>query len=324
MSQEKLPSLNQQIVQGAAEQLMTSNGQTTTLEVKKHLRSKGYWVVQSDISNLMHAAYLSNRNDWTYVQERYRIYFFKADSNLSLNTYLQKGVQYWTIDAKGKAFTTEEGKGNELVGNFQESSFSSNREMMQAAYALVEKQKKQGFVETNDKRLPLKLRQKVAPYYGQKMLGCSMGFFEAEKLVQQAAIFEVNGQSLEGYLLLNKSAGYTFRWEFPKGLAVVREILEVKKWDATKMEFQEAKLLGEKVKGAEAFDTNGKGIALEDGSYKLLEKQNITETKAILVNNANLYQIECIFEGGNRVVLSKFQWDLEEEILPLVKHWLIK
>lgn len=320
MNQTNLKTLDLTVVQKAAEELMTLNGTTTTLEVKNHLRKKGFLAMQTDVSNLMHACWMKNRHDWQFVQSGgHRTYSFKFDTNESFNFYLEKDDSFWAIAASGKTFVTEEGQVGQ-TGTFEEKSYDTNRKMMWVARSFLELQKEKGFVEATDKRLPLKIRQKFDRFSNQKMTGCKMGFFEAEKWVKQAATFEVNGQQREGYLLLNKSAGYTFSWNLPEDLEAVRLILKSKKWDAAKWGFREAKLLGEKIKAAEAFDA--KGVTLKEGVYQLLEKQTAMETQAILVNNENLYQIECFFEAGERAVLSKFQMDLETEMLPLMTNLL--
>jgi len=320
MNPTQLKPLNTTAIQVAAEYLMTLNGQTNTLEVKSRLRSQRYNASQREVSQGMSNLSTANPRTWEYTQTgKYRSYSFKADTDENMGVYLEKGNLFWAVSLKEKAVVFEEGKRNKN-GVFKEEKYGTNRKAVFEVKAVLREKKLAGFVETTDKRLPLKIRRQFAPYFNKKLTGCIMGFFEAEKLVQQSATFEVNGQKTEGYLLLNKSAGYTFDWELPKDEEVVKKVLESKKWDALRIGYQSAKLLGEKIKDAEAFD--GEGVELREDSYQLLEKKDDFEAQAILVNNENLYKIECLFEGGGRVVLSKFQMDLEEEILPMMK-WLI-
>lgn len=320
MIPSNLKTLTEAATKEAAEYLMTLNNETTTLEVKNRLRSQGYNAAQRQVSQGMDYLYKKHRNTWGYRQpDKYKIYYLSIDTKDILNFYLEKGDAFWAIAASGKAFTIEVGKVGE-TGTFEEKSYETNRKMILIAHTFLELQREKGFVEATDKRLSLKIRKQFERFSNQKMTGCKMGFFEAEKLVKQEATFEVEGKQIEGYLSLTKSAGYTFSWDLPKDLDAVRLVLESQKWDALKWGFRDAKLLGEKIKEAEAY--NGDGVELKERTYTILEKQTAMETQAILVNNENLYQIECFFEGGERAVLSKFQMDLEMEILPLVEEWV--
>ncbi|MEZ4885479.1 MAG: hypothetical protein R3E32_12175 [Chitinophagales bacterium] len=320
MNPTTLKLLTESAIKEAAEYLMTLNNETSTLEVKNHLRSKGFSASQSEVSQGMNDIWTANKNTWAFKQlGAYKLYYLTSDTNKSIHAYLEKGDDFWAIAAKDKSFTIEVGKVGE-TGVFEEKNYDTNRKMAFVAESLLEVQEQKGFVEAKDSRLPLKVRQQFAPYFHQKMTGCKMGFFEAEKLVKQKATFEVGGQQIEGYLLLTKSAGYSFNWSLPKDLEVVKQVLKAKKWDALQLGFEEAKLLGEKVKDAKVFDSEG--TELKDGTYKILAKQTAMETQAILVDNQHLYQIECFFEGGERAVLSKFQMDLEGEMLPLVNRFL--
>ncbi len=320
MNQPSLKMLTEAATKEAAEYLMTLNNETTTLEVKNRLRSQGYSAAQRQVSQGMDYLYKKHRNTWGYRQPgKYKIYYLSIDTKDTLNLYFEKGDSFWAMAANDKTFIMEEGKVG-ATGVFEEKNYDTNRKMMLIANSFLELQKEKGFVEATDKRLPLKTRQKFADYFDKKMTGCKMGFFEAEKIVQQKATFEVNGKQVDGYLLLTKSAGYTFSWDLPKDVDAVRLVLNSKKWDALKWGFREVKLLGEKIKEAEAY--NGDGVQLKEKTYTILEKQTAMETQEIQVNNQNLYQIECFFEGGERAVLSKFQMDLEAEILPLVKEWV--
>ena len=62
MSATAHQAITSDIVKEVAEKLMESNGQTTTLEVKKELRNRGYWAKQKEVSDLMFD--LSNTEDW--------------------------------------------------------------------------------------------------------------------------------------------------------------------------------------------------------------------------------------------------------------------
>ena len=55
-------NINKDIVKQAAEYLILTNGQTTTLEVKTHLRNQNYIAFQSEVSKIMEEIGLEQ--DW--------------------------------------------------------------------------------------------------------------------------------------------------------------------------------------------------------------------------------------------------------------------
>jgi hypothetical protein len=70
--------LTKQAVRDAAEQLITQNGQTTTLEVKTALRNLGYFARQSEVSVLMDE--LCQELSWEFMQNgAFRIYRKRRD-----------------------------------------------------------------------------------------------------------------------------------------------------------------------------------------------------------------------------------------------------
>lgn len=58
--------------------LMCHNGNTTTLEVKQHLRNRGFWAIQSQVSALMFE--LALEMDWQVADTgRFRVYYPTTD-----------------------------------------------------------------------------------------------------------------------------------------------------------------------------------------------------------------------------------------------------
>jgi hypothetical protein len=56
-----------------AERLMSASGQTTTLQVKNHLRNRGFLAFQNEVSAIM--GQLAGENNWRHVHNgQYRIY----------------------------------------------------------------------------------------------------------------------------------------------------------------------------------------------------------------------------------------------------------
>ena len=65
---------NKRSVQKAADHLIAIYGSTTTLEVKKYLRAKGYIAFQRDVSSKMEL--LSDELGWAFMcNGQYRAYF---------------------------------------------------------------------------------------------------------------------------------------------------------------------------------------------------------------------------------------------------------
>jgi len=77
-------------VKQAAEHLLLSNGQTTTLEVKTLLREQGFEAYQADVSQWMDR--LSQELDWEFTfNGRNRTYRYRLDNNFSQNDE----QEYW-------------------------------------------------------------------------------------------------------------------------------------------------------------------------------------------------------------------------------------
>ncbi len=74
--------LNKELVKQAAEHLILSNGITTTLEVKKHLREQGYLAFQREVSRMLET--ISKEHEWRFEYNgKYRIYSFQWDFDIS-------------------------------------------------------------------------------------------------------------------------------------------------------------------------------------------------------------------------------------------------
>lgn len=54
-------TLTRDAVRTVATSLMALHGTTTTLDVKRHLRSRGYWARQADVSAYMHRLAVAER-----------------------------------------------------------------------------------------------------------------------------------------------------------------------------------------------------------------------------------------------------------------------
>jgi hypothetical protein len=67
-------SINKSVVKEAAEQLLSENGATTTLEVKNRLRSSHFIAFQSEVSDLLDA--VAEEEGWAYQWNgKFRVYY---------------------------------------------------------------------------------------------------------------------------------------------------------------------------------------------------------------------------------------------------------
>lgn len=67
-------NVNDQLVKACAMAIMEVKGCVTNLEIKKELRSMGYWVKQQEVSFYMD--YLSFSEDWySFFNGRYRVFY---------------------------------------------------------------------------------------------------------------------------------------------------------------------------------------------------------------------------------------------------------
>lgn len=67
--------ITRQAVRMAATTLILAEGSTTTLDVKNHLRSRGYQAFQADVSRLLFA--VAQREKWAVNDNgTFRVYYF--------------------------------------------------------------------------------------------------------------------------------------------------------------------------------------------------------------------------------------------------------
>ncbi|MEL6923230.1 MAG: hypothetical protein AAFO94_04210, partial [Bacteroidota bacterium] len=81
-------TLTSDAVQQAAEELMLTRGETTTLDVKNKLRREGFHAVQHEVSRCM--TNLCYPRQWTFRQNgSFRVFFFRSDTNEVQHEYLE-------------------------------------------------------------------------------------------------------------------------------------------------------------------------------------------------------------------------------------------
>lgn len=77
-------------VKQAAEHLMLTNGETTTLEVKNWLRQEGYTAYQADISRWMFK--IAKEQNWAFQSNgRHRVYRYQNEEELMVQKFFWEG-----------------------------------------------------------------------------------------------------------------------------------------------------------------------------------------------------------------------------------------
>jgi hypothetical protein len=69
-----MKTLDVAAVVDTAKDLISKNGQTTNLEIKKALRANGYYATQSEVADIMNSVYSSSNLEFTY-NGTFREYF---------------------------------------------------------------------------------------------------------------------------------------------------------------------------------------------------------------------------------------------------------
>ncbi|MGK0366725.1 MAG: hypothetical protein ACI85O_003800, partial [Saprospiraceae bacterium] len=85
LSSRPQPKADRIEIKLTAERLMSTSGQTTTLHVKDHLRTRGFLAFQNEISAFM--VQLADENNWLHVHNgQFRIYSLPAPRQPMQNT----------------------------------------------------------------------------------------------------------------------------------------------------------------------------------------------------------------------------------------------
>ena len=79
--------LTWEAVRDEAERQLRTRGSTTTLDVKRGLRARGYWAVQADVSYLMR--HLAELEGWSLLDNgRYRTYVMAMPMHYGFPVFL--------------------------------------------------------------------------------------------------------------------------------------------------------------------------------------------------------------------------------------------
>jgi predicted DNA-binding WGR domain protein len=298
----------------AAEELMSKNGSTTTLDVKNRLRNNGYMAVQAEVSRFMDD--LARTESWTYAQQNsFRVYRLGPDTNETFDMYLEKDNDFWEISVKGLEQTVSEGKKGS-VGTFFHKSLVSNRQAIRHAKKLVDEKKQMGFNIQVSQLLPMTLRKKFGKYLEQKPKICTLSFYNVEMTEKSPADFYTSEGKVSGYLIQSKSGGYQFTWE--NNFSKILLLLSEENLDLNKADFQNRRTTGEKIKSKESLSNEGFSISTYD-KVELNAEQQIESCKT---ERKNLYEVKFEFESGEKTILSKFDLHFDNEFLPITQKIL--
>jgi predicted DNA-binding WGR domain protein len=276
-------------VRAATYDLMARNGSTTTLDVKNELRRLNFQAFQDQVSQMVSAIashdQLSSRNNG-----RYNVYFYGTDTAESRHVYLQSGDQFWEGRVDGKTVTLYAGRVG-TDGTEESSECYKNLLAVRELERLADEKTRSGYTPTADSRPPLAIRRQYGHLFGQRPVVCRIGYYNVVK------------KELADGQLVTKNAGYRFTWHLPASHAEVAGALSGPTWHTGDVRFDGAQLLGEKLMGHEAADVPAEALRLE-------------------VDNGHLYEVEISFQNGSTAMLSKFQPDLQEALLPLARRLL--
>lgn len=312
-----MKNLTKDAVKEAAEHLMEAFGTTTTLDVKNRLRQLSFQAFQAEVSNFMET--LTNEEQWRFNHNgRYRVYRFGPDSSDSFHKYLESGQQFWEILASGKEQIINEGiKGS--IGQMITKKFPTNRKNIAQSKKVHQGKIQEGYSEAVDQRLPINLRQKYAQYLNLKPLKYTIGFFNvqaSEKL--SAEITLDDDQKANGYVIQSKNAGYDFTWELPQSKEKLADILKNPTAVIRELQYDQKHLTGEKVSDTKAYTHQEELI----DSFQQFTPTNSSTILDIQLSLDNVYKIDIWFESGTQISLSKFDLDIQQELLPVARQIL--
>lgn len=313
---KKLQPLTAEAVKEAAELLMLRNGSTTTLEVKNYLRSKNYEAFQQDISYLMN--WWAIEEDWRFqCHLSYRIYTFGEDTNEELLLYLERKNMFWEIWVQEKEYTITSGEIGSS-GSEQVIAMPSNRHALHQANVLIEQRLKTGFEEKEDPRLSAALRQEYRSFLAVRPERCTFSFRNCKQLEHQPATFRLYDFPTKGYWKTVVTCGYAFSWKATDAKMAFQQLSQNDDWNVLSTPPAEMLLLGELTSHTEAYLISGERLA----NPIQLQKQPNIELQAIQVQLQHLYKAEITYSNGQCLEFSRQEYDLENELLPLLRYLL--
>lgn len=317
-----MKKLSKEAVCEIAEMLISKHGSTTTLDVKNHLRTRGYEAFQNEVSGFMQS--LANEESWNFNNNgRYKIYSFGQDTQYSLEAYLEKENTFWKLILDKKKLLIEEGNIGENGLTRQEKQ-TSNRKAYKVGSQKIQAQKQAGFKEAEDKRLPLKIRNEFAVFLSQKAQTISLSFFNVEEVKEREGVLLKNNKRLYSYERLIYNTGKTFIFDINQITAKDFYFLHKNEpFDITKLLPTHTKTFGKKQIQNLAFDDENQTLTMENYQYfEANPKENF-----IVNNNVKkqcLYEIQLSFTKDKILILNRHTQDLDTIIIPLLLEILKK
>ena len=277
--------LTVQATREAIYHLIALNGKTTTLDVKNELRTRTYNASQNDVSHFVGQIQKADNLE-TKSNGQYNFYHFGYDSNDTKKAYLEKSTDFVEILVEGKFVKVFQGK---IGADGVETAYNLNKNLL----AIREFSRflgdfvAQGFVQMQDNRPSLTIRQKYGHILGQKAVSAKISYYNAKKYEQS---FQKNG-------------AYVFGWDLAtQGLDFKEVLLQTKSWQTNTFSCTLSSTLGEKI--------IQKDLTSIDKPYFDLD-------------NNNIFEIQLYFANGQKATFSKFSLSLNNELLPLVRQFLL-
>ncbi|TAE47139.1 MAG: hypothetical protein EAZ44_01750 [Cytophagia bacterium] len=294
--------LDYKIVSSVAEELIEKNGSTTTLDVKNALRNKNYQATQNEVSGFMSRMAIEESLH-TNQNQNFKIYSFAMDSKEKLNGYFQKDDTFWAIKVENATLIIEEGKIN-TTGILTEKLFKRNIKAIKEGKELIKKKEIEGFFKTPDTRLPLNIRKSIGGYENKKLKKIILSFFNVIFETEENIVFVDNKEEKKGLFMTKKQGGYQFAWE--TNLKEVEKITKTsnQNLEISQFQFDYYQTTGEKINQKYIVDEIGNTI---HHSVNIITQFNIKNH--ILIDLKNLYIAELFFETGEKLNLSKFDYE---------------
>lgn len=306
--------LDYKIVSSTAEELIEKNGSTTTLDVKNALRNKNYHATQSEVSSFMSRMAIEESLH-TNQNQNFKIYSFGIDSKEKIDGYFQKDDTFWAIKVQNAILIIEEGKIN-TTGILTEKSFKRNIKAIKEGKELIKKKEIEGFFKTPDTRLPLNIRKSIGGYENKKLKKIILSFFNVIFETEENIVFVDNKQEKKGLFIEKKQGGYQFVWE--TNLKEVEKITKTsnQNLEISQFQFDYYQTTGEKINQKHIIDETGNTI---HHSVDITTQFNIKNH--ILIDLGNLYIAELFFETGEKLHLSKFDYESANVFLQVINNF---
>lgn len=315
-----MKKLTKEAVCEIAETLIQKNGSTTTLDVKNHLRTRGYEAFQNDVSRFMQD--LTTEESWNFRNNgRYKVYSFGNDTRYTFEEYLEKNDVFWKIVLDKKQLIIEEGRIGEN-GLSREESLASNRKAYKIAQQKVNNKKQEGFQKAIDKRLSLTLRQEFSDFLQQTPQSLSLSFFDVRETRERKGNLFQEGKTLNSYEQIVYSCGVVFHINSENiSTQDFKSVFYNNGFDISNLH-PKTEYMGKKLLYKEVLDSTKQTLTEE--SYEYFQASEDVYKLSWELHKSSLYEASVTFKNGKKLFLNKHVQDIETVIIPLLLEILKK